>query len=186
MTNAQITTMLAEAPGIVARAEAKGWIKRHYANAGTQIPIKGVRRFTKAHKYNVATGVRKGHAARLKALAATIALCALQSFGAIDDSKAIRAIVGEAANQGRSGMLAVAGAIRNRGSLKGVYGVKNPAADKQPAWVWQRAREAWASSATNDITKSATHWENTKAFGRPYWAASLTVTTNIGAHTFYR
>jgi len=186
MTNTQITTMLSEAPGIVARAEAKGLIKRHYANAGTQIPIKGVRKFTKAHKSNVATGVRKGHAARLKALAAIITLCAFQSFASIDDSKAIRAIVGEAANQGRVGMLAVAGSIRNRGTLKGVYGVKNPIADKQPAYVWQRAREAWAMSATNDITKGATHWEAVKAFGVPYWAKSLTVTTNIGSHTFYR
>lgn len=186
MTNTQITNMFLEAPGIVARAEAKGWIKRHYANAGTQIPIKGVRTFSKAHKSNVATVVRKGHAARLKALAAMITLCALQSFASIDDSKAVRAIVGEAANQGRSGMLAVAGAIRNRGTLKGVYGVKNPIADKQPAWVWQRAREAWASSATNDITKGATHWEAVETFGVPYWAKSLTITTNIGSHTFYK
>jgi hypothetical protein len=104
----------------------------------------------------------------------------------ISNDKAVRAIVGEAANQGRCGMLAVAGAIRNRGTLRGVYGVKNPIADKQPAYVWQRAREAWAMSATNDITRGATHWENTKAFGKPYWASSLTITTNIGCHTFYR
>jgi hypothetical protein len=82
-------------------------------------------------------------------------------------------------------MLAVAGAIRNRGSLKGVYGLKNPIADKQPDWCWQRARAAWAISKTNDITRGASHWENTKAFGVPYWAKSLTVKTNIGAHTFY-
>lgn len=186
MTNTQITNMLSEAPGIVARAEAKGWIKRHYANAGTQIPIKGVRTFSKAHKSNVATGVRKGHAARLKALAAMITLCALQSFASIDDSKAIRAIVGEAANQGKAGMLAVAGALRNRDSIKGVYGFRNPIADKQPGWVWKRASEAWFMSKTNDITKGSTHWENTKAFGKPYWAKSLTVTTNIGSHTFYK
>ena len=141
---------------------------------------------TPEHKSNLSKALKDKHARRKAGLLSVLILSSLQSFGSIDNSKAIRAIVGEAANQGRSGMLAVAGAIRNRGSLKGVYGVKNPAADKQPAWVWQRAREAWASSATNDITKSATHWENTKAFGRPYWAKSLTVTTNIGAHTFYR
>ena len=36
---------------------------------------------------------------------------------------AIRAIVGEAANQGSQGMLAIACAIRNRGHLKGAYGL---------------------------------------------------------------
>lgn len=98
----------------------------------------------------------------------------------------IRAIVGEAANQGRDGMLAVAGAIRNRGTLKGVYGFKNPIADRQSPRTWTQARLAWAMSATNDISRGATHWENIGAFGEPRWAKSLTVTTNIGAHTFYK
>lgn len=98
---------------------------------------------------------------------------------------AVRAIVGEAANQGERGMLALAGAIRNRGTLKGVYGLKNPSADKQPAWVWRQAERAWAMSATNDLSLGATHWENTKAFGVPYWAASMQVTVIIKDHTFY-
>lgn len=102
------------------------------------------------------------------------------------DADAVRAIVGEAANQGRDGMLAVACAIRNRGSLKGVYGLRNPAAGKQPAWCWERARTAWASSLTNDTVLGATHWENTKAFGTPYWAKSLTPTVKINAHQFYK
>jgi hypothetical protein len=104
----------------------------------------------------------------------------------LDPQSAIRAIVGEAANQGAVGMHAVASAIRNRGTLRGVYGAKNPIADRQPAYVWQRARDAWSRSATNDITFGATHWENVKAFGSPYWSKSMIVTTNIGEHTFYR
>lgn len=117
----------------------------------------------------------------------TILLLSTNCFAApISDAQAVRAIVGEAANQGRAGMLAVAGAIRNRGTLRGVYGVKNPIANQQPAWVWERARTAWASSATNDITHGATHWENFSAFGKPRWAEAMTVTTNIGAHTFMK
>jgi hypothetical protein len=104
----------------------------------------------------------------------------------LQTSDCVRAIVGESANQGRDGMLAVAGAIRNRGTLKGVYGLKSKVSSQQPEWVWQRARLAWAMSATNDISRGATHWENIKAFGEPRWAKSLTVTTNIGAHTFYK
>ena len=106
--------------------------------------------------------------------------------GAIKDGDAVRAIIGEAANQGDDGMLAVAAAIRNRGTLKGVYGYKAKHVDTQPAWVWAKARRAWAMSATNDPTRGATHWENIKAFGQPYWAKSLTVTTNIGDHRFYK
>jgi hypothetical protein len=104
----------------------------------------------------------------------------------ISDAAATRAIVGEAANQGYRGMLAVAGAIRNRGTLRGVYGLHNPSANQQPAWVWSWARRAWSESRTNDITLGATHWENVKAFGHPYWARSLRKTVRIGDHQFYR
>ena len=104
----------------------------------------------------------------------------------IPDEQAVRAIVGESANQGRTGMIAVAGAIRNRGTLRGVYGLNNPIVDRQPARVWHTARLAWAISRTNDITRGATHWENIGQFGRPRWASALIVTTNIGAHTFYK
>jgi hypothetical protein len=104
----------------------------------------------------------------------------------IPSSKATRAIVGEAANQGYRGMLAVAGAIRNRGTLKGVYGLKNPIADKQPKWVWTQARQAWSESRTNDITGGATHWENVKAFGVPKWARGMHKTVRVKDHQFFK
>ncbi len=104
----------------------------------------------------------------------------------IQDQPAIRAIVGEAANQGYTGMLAVAGAIRNRGTLQGVYGLRNPAADRQSREVWARARQAWAASATNDITGGATHWENVRAFGMPAWARAMRKTVCIKDHQFFR
>jgi len=103
----------------------------------------------------------------------------------IQDVAAVRAIVGEAANQGRTGMLAIACAIRNRGTLRGVYGLHNPCVDNQPAWVWQRARLAWVQSQTNDITCGATAWENTRAFGTPWWAKTMRPTARIGDHQFY-
>ena len=115
-----------------------------------------------------------------------IALPVNATAAEIDSRLAVRAIVGEAANQGERGMLAVAGAIRNRGTLRGVYGVKNPIADRQPAWVWARAEKAWRESATNDVTHGATHWENCRAFGTPAWARSMTVTATIKDHTFFK
>jgi spore germination cell wall hydrolase CwlJ-like protein len=105
---------------------------------------------------------------------------------AVNNTQAIRAIIGEAGNQGEKGMLAVACAIRNRGTLKGVYGVKAKHVDKQPQWVWAMAKKVWAESATNDITNGATHWENIKAFGKPYWVKSMVKTFEHKNHVFYR
>jgi hypothetical protein len=116
-------------------------------------------------------------------------LCLLASAAGsapISEADATRAIVGEAANQGYEGMLAVASAIRNRGTLRGVYGLKNPVADKQPGWVWARARQAWHASTTNDITAGATHWENVKAFGTPAWARAMHKTVLVKDHQFFR
>ncbi len=96
--------------------------------------------------------------------------------------------MGEAANQGKVGMLAVACAIRNRGNLNGVYGLNhNPKwMYDQPQYVWDRAHAAWLQSATNDITFGATHWENVKAFGVPYWAKDMQKTILIKDHQFYK
>ncbi len=104
----------------------------------------------------------------------------------INPQLAVKAIIGEAAGEGDTGMLAVAAAIRNRGTLRGVYGVKNPIAQNPSATLLKRAERAWALSRTIDITRGATHWENVRAFGEPYWAKSLTVTTNISNHRFYK
>jgi hypothetical protein len=121
----------------------------------------------------------------LWAVLATILLPAI-SCAEIPDKLAIRAIIGEASNQGFRGMLACACALRNRGTLKGVYGVKAKHVDREPRWVWVQAGKAWEESKTNDITLGATHWENVKAFGTPYWAKSMKKTVKIGNHQFYK
>jgi spore germination cell wall hydrolase CwlJ-like protein len=103
----------------------------------------------------------------------------------VPEDQAVRAIIGEASNQGYQGMLAVAVGIRNRGSLKGVYGVKAKHVDKEPEWVLELARTAWRESETNRI-HSGTHWENIKAFGKPYWADSMTEVYRYRDHIFYK
>lgn len=104
----------------------------------------------------------------------------------VPDALAVKAIMGEASNQGYEGMVAVGEAIRNRGTLKGVYGVKAKHIYKEPAWVWNQAEKAWRESAGSNLVKGADHWENTTAFGTPYWAKSMVVTAKIKDHTFYR
>jgi len=123
----------------------------------------------------------------VRVIALALFLTQGSAYAAIPTDQAVRAIIGEAANQGRSGMYAVACAIRNRGTLNGVYGLRARHVDRQPGWVWDRARAAWRDSAYKaDVTKGATHWENEKAFGKPYWAKHMHRTVTIGDHTFYR
>lgn len=103
----------------------------------------------------------------------------------LDEGLAVRAIIGEASGEGFKGMQAVGEAIRNRGTLHGVYGAKAKHVDLEPEWVWKRAEKAWEASAKSDLVKGASFWESTE-FKTPYWAKDMTVTAQIGKHKFYK
>ncbi len=94
-------------------------------------------------------------------------------------------MIGEAASEGFDGMVAISCAIRNRGTLKGVYGLNAKHVDNEPRWVWQMAERAYYTSFDKDVTNGATHWESTN-FKVPYWAKDMTVTAKIGKHIFYK
>lgn len=105
--------------------------------------------------------------------------------------RAVLAIIGEAEGEGYTGMCAVASAIRNRGTLKGVYGEHAPRVKKHlySKKTYQMAWDAWGVSMMPSNRASiggATHWENVKAFGKPYWASSMVETATIGSHTFFK
>ena len=100
------------------------------------------------------------------------------------DENCVRAIIGEASNQGYEGLLYVAVGLRNRGYLKGVYGFKAKHVDKEPKWVWDLARKAWAESKGNRL-HSGTHWENL-AFGEPYWVPKSVEVARHKDHIFYK
>ena len=102
--------------------------------------------------------------------------------------KEVYCVIGESEDQGYIGMLAVSEAIRNRGTLKGVYGctanrvVKHLYSEE----TLRIATQAWRDSrGSGDCTHGATHWEGTK-FKQPYWAKSMTVTATIGEQRFYK
>lgn len=103
----------------------------------------------------------------------------------------VRAIIGEAENQGFLGMLAIADAIRNRGSLRGVYGLRS-ARVRNHLYSQQTLRlatKAWAASASRDVTGSATGWGSASdlfSFSKYSWWASCVITAHIGDHWFYR
>lgn len=119
-------------------------------------------------------------------LIALFGFCGVAQAKPIDDNQAVRAILGEARGEGYEGMYAVACAIRNRGDLKGVYGLKANMPDLTPE-IWQKASKAWFNSLSGvDVTHGANHWENAGSFGVPYWAKGKTPTVVIGHHRFYK
>ena len=104
----------------------------------------------------------------------------------IPKDQVIRAMIGEASNQGYEGLYAISCAIRNRGTLKGVYGAKAKRVDSEPAWIWKLAERAYLASLSGiDVTNGATHWESID-FKTPYWAKDMVVTARIGKHIFYK
>lgn len=105
----------------------------------------------------------------------------------LSESRAVRCLLGEASGEGYSGMYAVACAIRNRGTFKGVFGENAKHVDKESDETIQLAFKAWSESEQGeDVTKGATNWENIDAFGVPYWAKNMKKTIKIGHNTFYK
>lgn len=102
------------------------------------------------------------------------------------EKQAVRAIVGEAANQGYVGMIGVAEVIRHRGGVDGLMAKDLARVDKEPAWVWRQAVEAWKASKMTNYTRGADHFENVEAFGKPDWAKQMKVTAIINDHVFYK
>lgn len=109
----------------------------------------------------------------------------------IPSDKAIKAIIGEAENQGYTGMLAVAGAIHNRGSLKGVYGLHSYRVRHHlySDRTYKQACRAWNEALKGiDITHGATGWGNDSdvaIFKNSQWFSSVYFTAHIGDHWFY-
>ena len=120
-----------------------------------------------------------------KLLSILLTLAALAAAG-MDGEKAVQAIIGESAGESFQSKLAVAGAIRNRGTLDGVLGLRNQKMiQAQPPRVWRDARAAWAQSATNDVTHGGTFWESTN-FKRPAWSKKMTLTATVGQFEFFK
>lgn len=108
----------------------------------------------------------------------------------IHADRAINAIIGESEGEPFRGKLAVACAIRNRGTLKGVYGERAPRvlSKKYSASILKDATLAWDKSGNKDACSfigGASFWEG-MAFPAPSWAKNMTVTATIGRQRFYK
>ena len=106
----------------------------------------------------------------------------------ISDRLAIRAIIGEGANQSDAALAAIASAIHNRGTLRGVYGLTNPVGDHASDALCARATRAW------NLAKAGGDPENIrgcKFFGCPtdvpwFHKHGFTAVKTIGQITFYK
>lgn len=97
----------------------------------------------------------------------------------------VRCIVGEAEDQLFDGQVAVGEAIRNRGSLKGVYGCTAKRTYSASDVVWKRANRAWVRSQYTNLVKGADHWHSDRE-PEAWWEKYGVFTVKIGSHKFYK
>ena len=122
-------------------------------------------------------------------LLATILLCSSALGAEIPEDKAVHAILGEAPIGASIEVLdAFAHALRNRGTLQGVYGHLEAPSVAQ----WQRGSRAWVESETSpDSTFGATHWLSAWDLKncRPSliaWRHKMIKTVFVGDTQFYK
>ena len=127
-----------------------------------------------------------------RALLISVLACGAATFpnfcfgGGISDRDAVRAIIGEGANQSDAALAAIASAIHNRGTLRGVYGLTNPVGDTASDALWARARRAWTLAKTGADAAAGC-----KFFGCPtdvpwFHKHGFTAVKTIGDITFYK
>lgn len=109
----------------------------------------------------------------------------------IDHTLFVESIIGEAEGEEYVGKLAVACAIRNRGTLDGVYGWRAPRVrlHAYSSRVFVQAVRAYEESAQPvncQFIDGATHWQSKadrKKAGK--WLRAYEVVAKIGGHWFY-
>jgi hypothetical protein len=108
--------------------------------------------------------------------------------------QSVKAVIGEAENQGQVGMDAVACAISNRGTLSGVYGLHSFRVRKHlySHSTYNKALKAVlrakSPSYCTELIHGATGWGNNKdveSFKHTTWFPSVYFTAHIGDHWFY-
>jgi hypothetical protein len=105
-----------------------------------------------------------------------------------------KVLMAEAVSEGYNGMYAVACVIRNRGGdLDGFCGAKREDLDvfcegqgERHILLAKHIERIVFQEKGKDITFGASHFENIKKFGKPYWAERMKETATIGSHTFYK
>ena len=84
------------------------------------------------------------------------------AYAGIDNTNAIKALIGEACGQGDKELQAHAYVLKNRGTLRGVYGLHSKQVAKASGETWQRASKAWniALEDHSDPFGGRTEWRS--------------------------
>ena len=158
--------------------------------------------------------INKGSMHALFTIVATIGILAslngiVEASNELNADKAVRSCMGEAEGESQTGKIAMMEALRNRGTLKGVYGykaiklvdgkyykkvLKTGKYYKRTGKPYRQisdvnviaCRAAWVDSKYTNYVKGADHWEAVQTFGRPKWAHNMKQTAKIGNHTFFK
>jgi len=111
----------------------------------------------------------------------------------ITDEQAVKCLLGEARGENYASLLGHAEAIRNRGTLSGVYGCR---ADLSREWPYivrtgidKQARQAWQESKYSNTVDGADHWGSVvvdKAWIKTMIKAGYVKTKTIKNTVFYR
>ena len=99
------------------------------------------------------------------------------------------ALIGEVEGESFLTKLATAECLRNRGTLKGVYGINSKRIAKASDKVRADCSRAWTESARTNLVKGATVWGNAsdvKIFKKSKWFKSFKQTAHIGNHYFFK
>jgi len=108
----------------------------------------------------------------------------------------VNCVIGEATGEGFEGMKAVALVYKHRldkGMRLGCEAVTRPdikefvkrEGKKQKDLAEQIIEKVW-NNEYQDTTLGATHYIVSNMAQKPYWVKAMTITTVIGAHTFYK
>lgn len=104
----------------------------------------------------------------------------------VPHDRAVRAIVGEACSEPWEVQVRVASAIRNRGTLKGVYGLNARHVSKQPNRVFRLASAAWDASAKRDYAAGCTMFGSVEDDWYFMRVLKLKPAFTVGKTRFYR
>lgn len=106
-----------------------------------------------------------------------------------------KGLIGEAVGEGYEGMYAVACVYRNRlekGLPLGCVALRRRDLDefvrkqgKKFEYMAKDIIEEVFEQNGKDVTGGATHYENIKRFGIPWWAKTMVRTFRLGNHTFF-
>lgn len=117
--------------------------------------------------------------------------CSYASPVPLTDKTAILSIIGEAEAESQTGKIAIAEAIRNRGTLKGVYGARSKRVINKlyTNKTYLLAKAAWFDSLNTDYVKGADHWGSDSdivKFKKESWFKNCKQTARIGNHSFFK